>query len=500
MSAYTPDLVRLYIDDLDAVFREAVTNKSLRQAFEKEKGRVGSLMKAIQETRGMLEIQTECNRPRFLFVMMAGLNGIRGDKTKLGRFWDRQEEEMRRFDNDHPNDHPPAGMPLPPAVRPQFPLKPVPVMIAQGSKPRATMAANLSSPKPAATLPPPKPAATLPSPKPAATLPPKKPAATPSARTKRPFPAPGTMRQPLKRVATKEGLPGAGSDDDAEGSDDEETDEEEKVERRRKKGKGREVDVESVPEERKHDRQPAGGGEGRWKRPEVKTTGEEREHPCERCNKINRPCLKQSGGLIACVDCAKVKMKCVPMSGEIPATQPPKPPKPPKPSKIIFRPGTLTRPTAAASVTQKPAPKPTPGPSSIPSKRPAPQATGGPANKRVKKTSGPAPAPTGSKKKTVKSSEMVASSDESEPAPAATRSKQKFRSRVESSVEEPAPAPAATRRPKKTKSPVAESSDEEPAVAATVVERSPTPPVHDSAWPKAARNFKTFESYYSKFL
>jgi hypothetical protein len=42
MSAYTPDLVRLFIDDLDAVFREAVTTNGLRQAFEKENGRLVS--------------------------------------------------------------------------------------------------------------------------------------------------------------------------------------------------------------------------------------------------------------------------------------------------------------------------------------------------------------------------------------------------------------------------------------------------------------------------
>lgn len=246
-------------------------------------------------------------------------------------------------------------------------------------------------------------------------------------RENRKQPAPVPAKKKSRRVVETE-------EEEAE-----ETGEEERRERRLKKGKGREVDAEPVAKDKPR---PA-GGDGRWKQPEVKATGIERDPPCKRCAKGNRTCLQQSGGLIACVDCAKVKMKCEPMNGEIRATRPP------KPSRVIFRPGTLTQPTAAKRL----APKPTPG-LSVLSKRPAPPATREPPKKRVK---APAPAPlaSGSKRKSIKSPEMVPSSEES-------------------GEEESDPAPAATEQ--KSKSPIL------------------------SAWPGGRRNFEEFEAFYGKFL
>lgn len=43
MSAYTPELVRALVDDLDDVFRDAIRDKCLSKAFENEKGRMVSI-------------------------------------------------------------------------------------------------------------------------------------------------------------------------------------------------------------------------------------------------------------------------------------------------------------------------------------------------------------------------------------------------------------------------------------------------------------------------
>jgi hypothetical protein len=42
MSTYTPELVRAYVDDLDALFREAVASQRLQETFEREKKRIVS--------------------------------------------------------------------------------------------------------------------------------------------------------------------------------------------------------------------------------------------------------------------------------------------------------------------------------------------------------------------------------------------------------------------------------------------------------------------------
>lgn len=152
-------------------------------------------------------------------------------------------------------------------------------------------------------------------------------------------------------------------------------------------------------------------------------------------------CYKQSGGLIACVDCAKVKMKCVPADEE-------------------DRKRKETKPAAGTSKPKRPAPKNATG-----SKRPASPALEGPSKKRAKL---PAPAASGTKKKTVKSKEMVDTSEDDEPAPAApSRKKGKAQQTVASDDE-----------------------DEELAPAPDMV----------TSWPGGRRNFEEFESFYGKFF
>lgn len=42
MSSYTPQQLRDYIDDLDAVIRQSVVRKTLKEVFENEKNRIVS--------------------------------------------------------------------------------------------------------------------------------------------------------------------------------------------------------------------------------------------------------------------------------------------------------------------------------------------------------------------------------------------------------------------------------------------------------------------------
>jgi hypothetical protein len=119
-------------------------------------------MRAVHETRDNPAIQAECHRPRFLFELMGRWHAVKKLKTKQGPFFDQQEDMMKRFDQDHPDDHPPAGMPLPSAERPKFPVKPVPVMLAEGSKERTAAIRQLSPPPKATFFVPQKPAVTPP--------------------------------------------------------------------------------------------------------------------------------------------------------------------------------------------------------------------------------------------------------------------------------------------------------------------------------------------------
>ena len=92
------------------------------------------------------------------------------------------------------------------------------------------------------------------------------------------------------------------------------TDEEERLECRKRKGKGREVLLATEPV--KKSSRPVGNAR---KRHEVKTT-RERDISCVRCVKGGRACLEQAGGLVACVYCARIKMRCEPASEEVRST------------------------------------------------------------------------------------------------------------------------------------------------------------------------------------
>ena len=55
-------------------------------------------------------------------------------------------------------------------------------------------------------------------------------------------------------------------------------------------------------------KQLADDADSQKKRPPVKSNGEEREILCVRCEKQQRTCFQQVGGLVACVACAKIKI------------------------------------------------------------------------------------------------------------------------------------------------------------------------------------------------
>ena len=69
------------------------------------------------------------------------------------------------------------------------------------------------------------------------------------------------------------------------------------------------------------DTPPAGESEKRRAVPEK--TDVRRVPACERCHNTKKPCFEQKGSSIACYNCAKLKMKCIPQSDE--GHQPPAP-------------------------------------------------------------------------------------------------------------------------------------------------------------------------------
>ena len=444
-------------------------------------------MQATVETRHVPEVQKQTQVDRFLWGLLTTWHALRGKKTEWAKFFGEQEEKLRVYDQRHLDCRPPAGMPLPSSKQPRFLMKPVPVMIAKPAVQPDPAAGQIRRPvtSPPSSPPPPAPVtgetnddddaegSDDPEPEPV-----HKPAPTTHKKTlskeewvvtdeeerKRrrrqkevrelvpePTPAKKSAQRPGGDVGGRKKRPRPEEQSTDEESD--ETDEEERLERRKRKGKGREVVLATEPV--KKSSRPAGDAR---KRHEVKTTGRERDVSCVRCVKGGRACLEQAGGLVACVYCARIKMRCEPASEEVRSTQPA-----PKKSK------------------QAPAPKPPvtkPTGESIRVKRPAPAAK--PSMKQVKEPA-PAPPASSSRKKTIKSTEMVVSSDD-EPAPAAIASGSRSKR-----VDEPAPAAIASGSRNKRVN--------EPRLVPSPVP-SPVPEERESAWPAGKKNFDAFETYY----
>ena len=505
----------------------------------------------------MPEIRKEMEVPRFLWELMTGYNALKGKKVGLPRFYEQQGKKMERFDRQHPG-HLRPGPPLPESRQPTFPVPERPMIVAGSSHPPATkkegpaQASNKNEDEDEdedaegseeEVEPVSKPTKVTVSKvlKPV----PKKRQETESEsgeepeepakvqRTK-PVAKPAQIRRPKKNETV--------SDEDWEV-----TDEEERRERRKTKGKSKEVseeESEPEPETKKRPadvikvakKQLADDADSRKKRPPVKSNGEEREIPCVRCEKQQRTCFQQVGGLVACVACAKIKMKCEP----------------------TFMPPTRRKPAAATSapppVQKKPAA----------AKRTAAPAYEEPKAKRQKVPASPAPIASSSKKKSFKSAEVVGTSeDESEaapprsqrrpapparparpspspppPAPVASGSQRKSRTVVkpaEESAGEAAPAqpksqkklapPAPPARPARPAPPALPARPSPPAPPAPVAsgarrksktivssglsDGEPAPAPAPSAgcnvwphshWPENRRNFDAVECYYGKFL
>jgi hypothetical protein len=82
---------------------------------------------------------------------------------------------------------------------------------------------------------------------------------------------------------------------------------EEPVKKSKGKAKAKPKEIEEQPEEDEEPEvvevRPPPGNRA------PKSTGRPRQPPCKRCNRLGRVCAEQLGGK-ACVECAKVKMKC----------------------------------------------------------------------------------------------------------------------------------------------------------------------------------------------
>lgn len=141
------------------------------------------------------------------------------------------------------------------------------------------------------------------------------------------------------------------------------------------------TDSEPEPEPESQPDQKVRPSQATNKRPGLKAHGKERNPACKRCDKGGKTCYKQVGFATACYGCAKIKMRCEPMSGDEPG-----------PSVRAKRP--------APNATQRPSKK---RKTVFSKSQPAPASSRAPA---------PAPAPSSSRKKQYKTPETIESSEE----------------------------------------------------------------------------------------
>ncbi|KAF8805984.1 hypothetical protein BYT27DRAFT_7257399 [Phlegmacium glaucopus] len=357
MSTYTQSLIRALIDNLDAVFRDAVANGTIDRVFPKECNTLNALMRATRETCANPELQQEFMVPRFLWPFTENWHREKGRGLVKEDFWQRQLAVLDDFDRKHPNQHRPAGMT--PAVRPQAPApQPLQVMVASGPSKTA-----------------------IPSPSPQSTPLPRSPESVPVAGR---GPAPTQAPAHLPAPAPASQVPVAGSSQH-DGP-------------RQNKGKGKMVaPVEESEEECVEDwseedeevptaKVPPQATAVEKKRPTPKSSGRRRHPACRRCLRSGRTCFEQTGTGTACVFCATVKMRYDPADDEE------------REVRVVVPAPALAK---KAAPPKKLAPPVMPGPS----KKPAP------SKKPVSAKPKPALATSTKRRKVVKSDPMVISED-----------------------------------------------------------------------------------------
>ena len=256
-----------------------------------------------QDDPALLE---ECAKRRYIWSAIGSWHKVRNDPTKHSQFYAAQETKLAEFDERNPGYNPPEILPA--NQRPHLPVKTMPAIVAQGKK----LALPIPRPKPA-----------LPTPRPKPALPPAPPSKSPQiivpeTATQGPDSlAPETSNrrvqprspspQYINRFAPlRQGMPDdAFGDEDAEGSDEDIPAATSKKDKGKEKRKEDEEDpFAKIKVKRVADPEPS------QKRLPPVNSGRHRTPACKRCAKKKRTCYEQAGSGLACVGCAKIKMKC----------------------------------------------------------------------------------------------------------------------------------------------------------------------------------------------
>jgi hypothetical protein len=361
------------------------------------------------------DIMKEFDHPRFIWEIMNSYHVAFGKKQVNDHFWARQTAALEGFDQRNPGMHRPAGKA--PAERPRLNPPQLQFMVASGSTKRDPILPVHQRPFPS-PIPQPSPVLPRESPPPASVI----------AKHSRPLPSrtPRPAQQKLSSAGpSKVGKPAVVSLDmpDAgvqhvdkgkgrmmevdvdengdyvdEGDDmyvDEDDDEDYPApapapapasapKKRKGNGKGKEV----IPAQNDQE-----GPHSAKRRPSPKPSGKVRNPACARCIKGGRTCQEQAGLSTACMRCARIKMKCHPVTdGEpekikvkVPVLNPVSTSKPPGLSKepaSSKQPGPSKEPAsknrrAPVKSKREPAAKKQPAPAKsdplpAPKKRPAP--------------------------------------------------------------------------------------------------------------------------------
>jgi hypothetical protein len=272
-------------------------------------------MRVARETKDDPEIQKEVHVPRFFWTITRNWQQAKGQNKVDQRFWEHQGAALEAFDKKNPNQKYEK-----PAEKPKLPLPALHVMVAAGSQIPTT------TPAP----PPPAQRRSTPTPVPAQRL-----KSTPLSSVQS-----SPQRPATRRRGKGKGRREVDSDDDEAPSPTKRP--------RQNKGKGRMVESDSDDDDRDEEgeKRPAPApvpvpipalapapvprradvqlppqgvirvqpSQPPPKRPVPESNGQRRKPACKRCVKGGRTCYAQKGFATACVGCAKIKMRCEPVS------------------------------------------------------------------------------------------------------------------------------------------------------------------------------------------
>src|ERR1700678_1101862 len=377
-------------------------------------------MKTSKATMGQPEFDEEIRVPRFIWRVTRAWHPVKNDQEGLKNLWAEQQKLLEAFDLQFPDQRQPAltvppalptlpalqarpappteALTITPAISPPAGPAPIPISPAQFTNPSRTAKPTPAiSPIPVSRgpvgLPPARP-------KPTSQLQP----GTSAGTSAKPRVVAPPSRSPSPRYINRFAV--LNRDEDADDADESPAPV--------NKGKGKEVvrggqkpapwkTQGDVPENTQGQAVPApekSQPDGEKKRPVPESSEIHRIPACKRCKRTKKNCVEQAGTGVACFGCAKLKMRCDPVSDDDEDDYDSRKPSlyPSGPSSQAI-PAKRSAPDAVES--SKPAKRPA-------QKKPAPKTKAAPVPASSQKN------PPAKPRKPVKSAEYVHSTDEYE--------------------------------------------------------------------------------------